>query len=68
MRKLKYDTFIVEIAKDVNSSEIPSKMYKEGNEIYEEEISESFAEFFEEKILGLLTNIVIDPRVYNGRI
>ena len=40
----------VNIAKDVNSNEIPSKMYRDWIEINEEERSESFADFFENKI------------------
>ena len=56
----------VNLAKDVNSNEIPSKMYREGNEIVEDEVAENFAEFFENKISNLLADIVIDPGVYNG--
>ena len=56
----------VKLAKDVNSNEISSKMYREGNEIVEDEVAENFAEFFENKISNLLADIVIDPGVYNG--
>ena len=56
----------VKLAKDVNSNEISSKMYREGNEIVEDEVAENFTEFFENKISNLLADIVIDPGVYNG--
>ena len=59
----------VSIAKDINSSEIPSKMFRgpnDRNEINEDEVAECFASCFEAKISSLSTNIVIDPQVYNG--
>ena len=40
----------VKIAKDINSSEIPSKMYKDNIEIDENAIPECFAEHFSRKI------------------
>ena len=57
----------VNIAKDKNSSEIPTKMSDGVVEIDEEMIPESFAEHFSDKISGLLSTITIDPNVYIGK-
>ena len=54
------------IAKDINSSEIPTKMYKENVEIHRNDIPECFAEHFSRKISDLLANIEIDDQVFNG--
>ena len=54
------------IAKDKNSSEIPSKMYNGNVEIDEDMLPESFAEYFSNKTSNLLSNIAMDPNVYNG--
>ena len=56
----------VNIARDKNSDEIPSKMFKNAVEVDENEIPESFAEYFASKISSLMVNIAIDPNVYNG--
>ena len=52
--------------KDINSSEIPTKMYKENVEIHRNDIPECFAEHFSRKISDLLANIEIDDQVFNG--
>ena len=54
------------IAKDKNGEEIPTKMFNGGIEIEEDMIPESFAEHFSNKISNLLTDIAIDANVYNG--
>ena len=42
-------------------------MTREGVSIAEDKISDSFAQFFEEKVSKITNNAVNDPSVYNGR-
>ena len=42
-------------------------MTREGVSISEDRISDSFAQFFEEKVSKITSNAVTDPSVYNGR-
>ena len=56
----------VNIAKDANQEDLPMQMYEEGNPIPNNELSDRFADFFEEKVMNLASNVAIDPTVYNG--
>ena len=56
----------VKIAKDVNDSEIPTKMFKNNEEIHINDIPECFAEHFAGKIANIVAKIGIDDQVFNG--
>ena len=56
----------VSIAKDINSNEIPKEMFIEGNRVCVDEVAESFATHFEDKISRLTSEIRIDQNVFNG--
>ena len=56
----------VNIAKDLHANEIPLRMHYETLELKEEDVVDSFASHFESKITSLLTNVNIEPEVYNG--
>ena len=54
-------------AKDNSSEEIPRRLYDNGVEIDENDQSEFFVVFFEDKINNLINNAHVNPNVYNGR-
>ena len=57
----------VKIAKNVNVSEIPKLMFKNGQKINKENIPSTFASFFKEKVQNSINESQIDPEVYNGK-
>ena len=56
----------VNIAKDINSGEIPAIMFLGTLKVEENDIPERFAEHLESKVASIVTQISIDPNVYNG--
>ena len=56
----------VKIAKDIGTNDIPRNMTCNGVSIAEDKISDSFAQFFEEKVSKITNTAVTDPGVYNG--
>ena len=38
-----------------------------GNQIASDELSNTFAEFFDKKVLGIVQNTKVEDGVYNGR-
>ena len=56
----------VKKAKDVNTNELPNKIYLEGVEVKCEELADKFATFFSNKIDKILETVEIDDQVYNG--
>ena len=57
----------MKIAKDINVSDLPFKIYNEQVQIPTEKIQDSFADFFFLKIKSLMDNTLINREVYNGR-
>ena len=57
----------VKAARDVNSSELPDKMYLNGILIEEKELPDAFANFFDTKIKNIASEITIENDVYNGK-
>ena len=56
----------INIAKDINSNEIPVRMFEGGVEVEIDQLSDRFAEHFQQKIKNLSANIEINEHVYNG--
>ena len=56
----------VNIAKDVQTNLLPKTLFESGNQIQPEDVPESFARFFDNKIKDVLADTSIDPNVYNG--
>ena len=54
-------------AKDINQNDIPKIIRKSGVEIDPDRVSESFAEFFDDKVKNIVNSCTIDDSVYNGR-
>jgi hypothetical protein len=52
-------------AKDVHNFQLPKSLFKSGNLIKNEDVSETFAGYFDNKIKDVLSDIAIDPTVYN---
>ena len=58
----------VKIAKDVNTSSIPNKMYTKNEvPIDSGQLPQSFADFFDAKIRDLVEEIDMDDSMYNGK-
>ena len=58
----------VKIAKDVNTSSIPNKMYTKNEVLIDSgQLPQSFADFFDAKIRDLVEEIDMDDSVYNGK-
>ena len=57
----------VSSAKDMNTEDISKMMHQNGIEIYEDELADEFAGYFESKINDLIANANIDEEVFNGR-
>ena len=57
----------VKVAKDVNTSSLPSSMHEENVEIEENTLPDRFASFYDKKVKKLLEEVQIDDDVYNGR-
>ena len=56
----------VKIAKDTNTNVLPKTLFRNGLEIEEATISDEYASFFDQKIRGLVNQVVIDDHVFNG--
>ena len=56
----------VGVAKDVHNNQLPKSLFESGNLIKNEDVSETFARYFDNKIKDVLSDIAIDPNVYNG--
>ena len=56
----------VKTSKDMGTGDIPRSMTVGGRMINEHDRSDSFANFFDEKIKLITTAVNIDPNVYNG--
>ena len=50
---------VVKTAKDVNSSDLPNTMYIRKTPISRESLPETFAEFFNDKIVSLSGSVVL---------
>ena len=57
----------VNLAKDINPNEIPPKMKIAGKTIHTDDLSESFAEFFDNKVKRIVETCEVDSSVYNGK-
>ena len=57
----------VNLAKDINPTQIPTSMYHNGRNILPNEISETFACFFDDKVKTIVESCKVDNDVYNGR-
>ena len=56
----------VKISKDMNTPKLPSKMFLNNVEIDEDQLPDTFASHFKEKIEKIIEEQVIDVNVYNG--
>ena len=56
----------VKIAKDKNIEKMPNQMFMEGRPIKNEELPDTFANQFEDKINKIVDQTKIDQNVYNG--
>ena len=56
----------VNIAKDLNQEDLPMQMNEDGIPITDNDLSDRFADYFEEKVMNLASNVAINPTVYNG--
>ena len=57
----------VKMANDINQKNIPKFMRKAGVEIDPSNVSESFADFLDNKVKNIVSSCIIDKNVYNGR-
>ena len=57
----------VKVAKDVNTTTLPTTMFEKNVEIPENLLPDRFAGFFDIKIKNLLEEVEVDDSVYNGR-
>ena len=57
----------VNIAKNLNSNELPPKMYKGGIEISNDNLPDVFAKFFDNKVKNIVNEMDVDVNVYNGK-
>ena len=55
-------------AKDINLNNIPKIMRKAGTNVDPKDVSESFADFFDNKVKNIVNSCVVDENVNNGRI
>ena len=55
------------MAKDINHNDIPKIMRKAGTNADPKGVSESFADFFDNKVKNIVNSCVVDENVYNGR-
>ena len=57
----------VNIAKNLNSNELPAKMYESGIEISNDNLPDVFAKFFDNKVKTIVNEMDVDFNVYNGK-
>lgn len=57
----------VNIAKNLNSNELPAKMYESGIEISNDNLPDVFAKFFDNKVKTIVNEMDVDVNVYNGK-
>ena len=55
------------MAKDINQNDIPEIIRKAGIEINPCNVSESFADFFDNKVKNIVSSCIVDENVYNGK-
>ena len=53
-------------AKDINPNKIPKNMKLKGTVINQNELAESFAEFFDSKVKSIVETCEVKNNVYNG--
>ena len=56
----------VKVANDVHNNQLPKSLFETGILINNEDVSETFARFFDNKIKDVLADISINTDVYNG--
>ncbi len=56
----------VKTAKDINPNSLPKSMFLNGVVINQEDLTDRFASFFDNKIRGIVEQVSIDDNVYNG--
>ena len=55
------------MAKDINYNEIRTSMKLGGNNVEKAEISDSFANYFNEKVKSIVESCNVENDVYNGK-
>ena len=58
----------VNIAKDINCTQLPDKLYQNGIEIPTSILADTFAEFFDKKVKLLIEETTTNRNVYNGKL
>ena len=53
----------VNIAKDLNQEDLPMQMNEDGIPITDNDLPDRFADYFEEKVMNLASNVAINPTV-----
>ena len=53
-------------SKNLDIPKLPSRMYNQNEEISIEDLPDKFADFFENKIIDIVNDSLIDQNVYNG--
>ena len=56
----------VNASKDVGSTPLPNVMSFAGNVVSGNELSQCFADFFDQKVKEIVGNVRVDAAVYNG--
>ena len=56
----------VNASKDIGFTTLPNVKSLDGNVVSGNERSQSFADFFEQKVRNIVRNTVVDAEVYNG--
>ena len=57
----------VKIAKDSNKPKIPNTMFLNTTQINSDDLPDTFADFFKNKVQNIVNNQVIDDQIYNGK-
>jgi hypothetical protein len=57
----------VKIARDVNTTTLPSQLYLNNETINAKELPDKFASFFDRRVRDLTSETDLDENVYNGR-
>ena len=56
----------VKVAKNINVKTLPKEMYYNNIQIDENNLPDTFAEFFMSKTAKIVNETIINPNVYNG--
>ena len=54
------------IAKNQGPESLPPNMYLNDNQVTSDKLSDTFAEFFNRKVVGIVESTRVDQGVYNG--